>query len=253
MRLSNGMTIDYDHSRNRHSLEGPKAALPKLFPDGMPKSILDVGCGLGPWLRAALDCGATDVFGIDGVDIPPEKLHFAAHRFKKCDLTALIDLERQFDAVFCLEVAEHLEEMFASVLVGTLTRHSDTIIFSAACPEQDGQHHVNCQWPAYWQALFNKNGYICCDEVRWRIWDDIRIEPWYRQNMFIARRSADFAGREPRIKAILHPEMLSSYAGPENKLFESHVRQIESGSMSVTWYWKIPAFGLLNKLKKHLP
>jgi SAM-dependent methyltransferase len=244
------MAIDYNHSQNQHSLEGPKAALPKLFPDGVPASLLDVGCGQGTWLRAALDSGAGDVFGVDGVDIPAKDLRFDPNRFKKCDLTAPINLNRTFEAALCLEVAEHLDAAFAPVLVRTITSHSDVVVFSAACPNQRGQHHVNCQWPEYWQKLFNERGFSCSDDVRWRIWDDTRIEPWYRQNIFIARRSGNLAGREPRIKAIMHPEMLSCLITPENEVFESHVQQIENGRMSGFWYLKLPALALSQKVRR---
>lgn len=245
------MSVDYNHSQNLHTLEGPKAALPMLFPEGLPKSIMDVGCGTGTWLRAAMDLGATDVFGIDGVNIPANQLLIEPQRFQRCDLTAPIDLNRRFDAVFCLEVAEHLDAQHAVELIQTLTRHSDLIFFSAACPGQDGQHHVNCQWPIYWQQLFNESGYVCEDAVRWQIWDDRRIEPWYRQNMFLARRDASLARREPRIKAVLHPEMLSSIT-PEGDRFGNHVRQIENGRMRLTWYLKTPVRACFEKLKRHL-
>ena len=200
------MTIDYDHSANLHTIDGPRAALPKLFPFGLPESILDVGCGTGTWLRAAIDSGISDVIGIDGVEIPPDQLLFPPDKFHCRDLGAPVDLGRRFELVICLEVAEHLEQGSGRILIRTLTQHADVILFSAACPGQFGQHHVNCQWPEYWQALFNSEGYACDDSPRWTIWDDSMIEGWYRQNIFMARRDPD-AGREPRIKSIIHPEM----------------------------------------------
>jgi SAM-dependent methyltransferase len=38
-----------------------------------PRSVLDVGCGLGTWLAAFVDHGVEDVYGIDGHDIPIRK------------------------------------------------------------------------------------------------------------------------------------------------------------------------------------
>jgi len=41
-----------------HTLQGAAAALSAIFGSGAPKSLLDVGCGTGTWLRAAMDLGA---------------------------------------------------------------------------------------------------------------------------------------------------------------------------------------------------
>ena len=91
--------------------------MPLLFPGGLPKSILDVGCGTGTWLRAASKLGVQDLFGIDGVGFSEEQFLISLKNFKKCDLNTLIDLNRRFDAVFCFEVAEHLEPEFGPTLI----------------------------------------------------------------------------------------------------------------------------------------
>jgi SAM-dependent methyltransferase len=182
------MIIEYDHSSNLHTLVGPQATLPVLFANEKPLSLLDVGCGNGTWLKAAIDFGIPDVFGVDGVEVPPDKMYIPAENIRHQDLTRPWNLGRRFDAVLCLEVAEHLDSSFAPLLIDALVKHGDRIYFSAASPGQSGQHHVNCQWPAYWQRLFNEHGYVCEDNLRWLIWDDSQIEPWYRQNLFLARQ-----------------------------------------------------------------
>jgi SAM-dependent methyltransferase len=245
------MNIDYDHSQNLHTLTGPQVALPILLVDYMPTSLLDVGCGNGTWLKAAMDFGIRDVFGVDGVEIPIDKLHVPVEKIQHQDLTRPWNLSRQFDAVICFEVAEHLDSSFGSTLIDALVKHSDSIYFSAACPDQMGQHHVNCQWPAYWQKLFNERGYKCLDEIRWKIWDDARIEPWYRQNLFFACKDESAAGKEPRIKSVIHPEMISLVI-PESERFEGHVNRIEDGHMDIKWYLQAPFLGLSNKVRRHL-
>ena len=220
--------------------------------DKRPSSLLDVGCGAGTWLKAAIELGIADVFGVEGVELPPDKLHVPAQKIQLRDLTRPWNLNKRFDVAVCLEVAEHLDATTAPALINALVLHSDLIFFSAACPGQEGQHHVNCQWPEYWQDLFNERGYVCSDYPRWQIWDNPRIEPWYRQNTFVAQRDAASAGHEPRIKAILHPEMLPSIMS-ENNRFESHIKQIEEGRIAATWYLKTPALALFNKLKRHMP
>jgi len=238
--------VDYNHDRNRHTLEGSQAALPEIFADWKPASLLDVGCGTGTWLKAALESGIQDVFGLDGVAIPAKELLIPLPCFRQQDLTLPWNLGRRFDAVLCLEVAEHIEGRFGAMLVEALTRHADVVVFSAAIPGQPGQHHVNCQWPAYWQKRFNAQGFACDDAVRWRVWDDERIEPWYRKNLFVARRNPATAGQEARLRPVIHPELLPKLFGADRRRFRV---EIESGGLSTRWYWRTPFVASWAKLK----
>lgn len=250
------MKINYDHAKNTHTLKGPLAALPLLFPKGIPKKILDVGCGTGTWLRAAKELGAEKILGIDGVVIPRDQLLIDSKDFQKRNLTKPIILNKRFDAVFCLEVAEHLHKKNAPNLIKILTRYSNTILFSAACPGQGGQNHVNCQWPEYWQALFNKNGFVCEDSLRWKIWAVKEIEPWYRQNIFLAQRNPRLAGKEARIRRVVHPEIEINgrTVADEHKEDErkEQIRLIEKGSKPTAWYWKCLLFSHSAKAKRIL-
>jgi len=246
------MEIDYDHSRNLHTVRGAEAALAVFFKDWKPASLLDVGCGTGTWINAALEQGVRDVYGVDGVEIPEESLLFDRERFRNVDLTGPWNLGRRFDVALCLEVAEHLDEIYADGLIESLTRHSDTIVFSAACPGQLGQHHVNCQWPYYWQWIFNSKGFACSDPFRRLIWDMEEIEPWYRQNVFLARRSGE-AGSEPRVPSVKHPTMdhhsvSSAVLSGERSMLE----RVESGYLSMGWYVAVPFRAFAAKIGRRL-
>jgi SAM-dependent methyltransferase len=225
------MKIDYNHSNNVHTLKGAVATLSTLFSSAVPKSMLDVGCGTGTWLQAAIDLGVPHVVGVDGI-IVEDQLFMAKDKIEQLDLTMPFDLGERFDIALCLEVAEHLPDTSARTLISSLTNHSDLVLFSAACPGQPGQHHVNCQWPSYWQALFNDCGFVCEDSVRWKIWEDTRIEPWYRQNLFFACRDLQRAGQEPRIRAAVHPEFFESRTSVRDDVMKG----IEDGSEKWTWY-----------------
>lgn len=251
--MNDRTSIEYHHSKNRHSLQSPRAILPIVFAKFKPSSLLDVGCGIGTWGKVAMELGVGDLTGLDGVPIPSEKRLIPDEYFRVQDLTKNWNLGRQFDMVLCLEVAEHLEHEFSVRFIQNLTAHSNTILFSAACPGQAGQHHVNCQWPVFWQERFNAEGFYCEDELRWTIWDDSRVEPWYRQNIFIAVKNPEKAGREKRLRPVIHPEFLYG----EKYLTDRHARfssatAIEDGGMTVGWYLRTPVKGLGAKLVKRI-
>jgi SAM-dependent methyltransferase len=240
------MTVCYDHRQNLHSLQGAEVALSTILSRNIPGSLLDIGCGTGTWLRAATDLGVGHVLGIDGAEVAQEHLHVAKTKIKCVNLSEPFNLGRRFDLALCLEVAEHLPERSANNLISSIICHSDSILFGAACPGQPGQNHVNCQWPIYWQRLFNSHGFVCDDSVRWQIWDDSRIPPWYRQNSFWARRDPDKAGREPRLKAVIHPDF-RDLIGMHRGIEEGRMG-IEEGRMPISWYFTTPPRAAVAKL-----
>ena len=154
----------------------------KLFP---ARSVIDVGCGSGTWARAYLDAGC-DVLGVDGHVVQPQQLLIPPDRFQRRNLNEplALPLDRRFDLVNCLEVAEHLDPTRGPGFAADLCRLGDVVIFSAAVPGQGGTHHVNEQWPSYWIPHFRAAGFVPLDCLRWQIWNDDRIAWWYVQNLF---------------------------------------------------------------------
>jgi SAM-dependent methyltransferase len=164
-----------------------------------PDSVLDVGCGDGAWLRAFAPIPGVGIDVHDPTDVPDVD-------YRQQDLTKPFDVGT-FDLAISLEVAEHLPASAAPTFVESLTRAAPVVAFSAARPGQDGHLHINCQWPSYWRTLFAAQGYDQFDVLRARIWDDARIAPWYRQNMFLYAKDRTFAGEGPR--DVVHPEALT--------------------------------------------
>jgi SAM-dependent methyltransferase len=221
-----------------------------LFERRRPISLLDVGCGTGTWLFVAQMLGIDDIVGVDGVEIAADRLLMPAEAFRVVDLTTPWTLARKFDIALCLEVAEHLDPHAGRLLVETLTAHADEIVFSAACPGQPGQHHVNCQWPVYWQRLFNGYGFACSDAIRWKIWNDPDVDVWYRQNMFVARRDAA-AGTEERLKAVIHPDLLQHLVFAEaTSVATQRVKSVEDGAMPVAWYANSAVRAMVAKFRR---
>lgn len=243
--------IHYTHERNMHSLEGGIQGLGYLTTNHSIKSMLDVGAGTGTWLHAARLAGIEDVLGVDGVVLDQRQSWVDSDIMKNADLCRPLRLGRRFDAVLCLEVAEHLPPYAAATLITSLCAHGDLIYFSAAVPGQCGDHHINCQWPTYWQKLFNDCGFACHDDIRLRMWDDHCIEPWYRQNIFSARRHPDEAGREARIPSLVHPEMVRHIEFPEHPAARRCI-DIEAGSLHPLTYLKFLSHSIQRRLVSRL-
>jgi tetratricopeptide (TPR) repeat protein len=166
------------------STASSRVIVPMLAALTHPRSVLDVGCGVGGWVGTWLDSGA-DAVGVDGDYVPRDQLCIPADRFINHDLSTPLDLGRRFDLVTCLEVAEHLPEQDAQTIVDSLCQHADVIAFSAAVPGQGGTGHVNERWPTFWAELFANRGYRPYDLLRGQLWWDERCEWWYRQNLLL--------------------------------------------------------------------
>lgn len=206
-----GTMIDYDHALNTHTPMAPEAIVKIILEQHQVSSVLDVGCGTGVWLKEFLSHNVKDVYGVDGVPIKNREFEVSTSLFSCVDLRSQWNLHRHFDLAICLEVAEHLPLESAPDFIRSLCTHSNLIVFSAACPHQEGQGHINCQWPSYWQQLFNMNSYLCADSLRPFIWDQEFPEYWYKQNIFVAMRDPAKAGSEARLPSLVHPEFLQSW------------------------------------------
>lgn len=163
--------------------------------------VYDVGCGEGHWAAAfAAAQFACTVVGFDG----PHVDHVLGDRFTPVDLTQPLPDLKPADLVVCLEVGEHLPEHRAAGLVDDLCRLAPVVLFSAAIPHQTGPGHITCRWPSWWAGHFARNGYGLDGQARFAFWDDDRIEPWYRQNILIARRGAPTVGPLDVVHPIIH-------------------------------------------------
>ncbi|MBX4195345.1 class I SAM-dependent methyltransferase [Candidatus Parcubacteria bacterium] len=150
-----------------------------------PKSVVDVGCGVGMWLEFFLKNGISDVLGIDGEWVDESELHIPKDRFRKVDIAKPFDVGRSADLAVCLEVGEHLPHEAAEGLVKSLTNIAPVVLFSAAIPHQPGTNHINSQWPEYWAELFKERGFIPVDAIRRKVWTNPNVEYWYAQNTIL--------------------------------------------------------------------
>lgn len=145
---------------NTIKFEGPsaKAVVDILVKHFQPKSVVDIGCGAGIYLREFEQRGI-DVAGYDGSPAASTE-SLVGDKVKVHDLTTPLVLDARFDLVLCIEVAEHLEEEFADTLVDTLRPLGDVLIFTAATPGQGPESigHINEQPHQYWIDKFLERG-----------------------------------------------------------------------------------------------
>ncbi len=199
-----------------------------------PKSILDVGCGNGTWLSVCEKYNISDFQGIDNSALGSSEIYIHKNKIINRDLTSLFNLDRTFDVVLCLEVAEHLPESAANTLIDSLVLHSKNIIFSAAIPMQGGQDHINEQPTEFWVNLFNQKGYTAYDPFRLKFWADSSINWWYRQNM-ILYSTVEYT--LPKFNySFIHPECYYStmqYLQSENSMALSQNKRISQSIINI--------------------
>jgi SAM-dependent methyltransferase len=173
------------------SLQSAELVVPLVLALTRPRSVIDVGCGRGAWLRAFRKGGVENIRGIDGDYVDTARLLIPQECFSAVDLNKPFELSGRYDLAVCLEVAEHLPAAMANVLVQQLTTVAPLILFSAAITGQGGTNHVNERPPSYWRGLFEAHGFMLFDPIRPTILSDSRIEWWYRQNIVV------YAAKEP--------------------------------------------------------
>ncbi|MEO5972448.1 MAG: class I SAM-dependent methyltransferase [Sphingomicrobium sp.] len=194
---------DYIDAGSRASARAVAALLGKEIAIA---SLLDVGAGHGAWAAEWLKAGVADVVAVDGDYVRRDQLAIPPERFVAHDLATPLDLQRRFDLVQSLEVAEHLPQEKAGQFVANLVTHGDVILFSAAVPHQGGEHHVNEQPPEYWRRLFAALGYGVFDWLRPRLAGRGEVKPWYRFNSYIYANPAGQARLSASIVAARVPD-----------------------------------------------
>jgi SAM-dependent methyltransferase len=204
---------NYTHDVKTHNLLAPNEIVPVIINLIEPKSIVDIGCGLGTFLRVFKERGINDILGVDGPWCNKSLLfqNIDPSEFREQNFENKLKIDKKYDLAICLEVAEHLTKKRAVTFIEELTSCSDVVLFSAAVPMQGGDHHYNEQWLSYWKLLFEKYDFEICDCLRPIFWNNENVFWWYRQNMVLFTRT-DYDKRrlqdvvENQILNIIHPE-----------------------------------------------
>ena len=182
------MTEPYDarfyEGHAETSLVSARIYLKHLWQFIQPRSVLDVGCGRGAWLKACHEMGSEILLGFDG-DWNDQSQIDDGISFQSIDLNKPFRAPHKVDLAMSLEVAEHLLPSTAPQFVKCLTDASDTLLFSAAYTGQGGDNHINEQRHSYWARLFAERGFVPFDLFRPVLWGNEKVGFWYRQNAFL--------------------------------------------------------------------
>lgn len=158
-----------------------------------PGSVVDFGCGSGDIL-APFERREISVLGIDGSRANARRSKIKESNFALFDLRDDYITAKKYDICLCLEVAEHMEEKHSAVLIGSLTRSSDIVIFSAAAPGQIGVDHCNLKSQKWWIAKFRGHGFEfdkpLTGNIKGKLENIPGVTGWYIDNLIIFKKRA---------------------------------------------------------------
>lgn len=121
------------------------------------KSVIDVGCGQGFSTKYFFNKGL-DVLGVEGGENAYNssviKDKTVLHDYTKGPFSP----DRNYDAVWCCEFVEHVEEQYIENFLTTFD-FCKQIFMTHAVPGQDGYHHVNCRESEYWIEKLENRGF----------------------------------------------------------------------------------------------
>lgn len=248
--------IRYIHDESVHNFTAAREIVPYIMNLLSPKSVVDVGCGTGTWLKVFADNNVSDFIGIDGEYLDKKGLKINITSFVEHDLETFYSSNRNFDLAISLEVAEHLKEESAEIFVKTLTCISDTVIFSAAIPNQGGQNHLNEKEPFYWVSKFEKEDFKCFDIIRPVFWDNKKVDCWYKQNILLFTKNPNLVEKLKNKNSffnahLVHPELLGI---KEFELYsiKNDYNRILNSKLAFRFYFKLFISSFVFKVKKKL-
>lgn len=125
-------------------------------------TLLDVGCSVGGQVGKALEMGF-DAYGFDGdYSLTTNPAATNLDRIFFGDLTKCSpQFPIKFDVIWCVEVAEHIEEAFVGNLLSMLAKNlklNGMLVFTAN--DGPGHHHVHLKPMEWWIEALRSHGLI---------------------------------------------------------------------------------------------
>ena len=82
--------IKYVHEEEVHNLQSPGIIVPYLVEKFKPASVIDVGCGIGTFLRVFKEYGVKEILGVDGKWVNKTQLYIGQEEFLEANLEETI-------------------------------------------------------------------------------------------------------------------------------------------------------------------
>ncbi len=171
---------------------GSAAAVARLVYERLsPKSVFDFGCGHGALIEAFGELGV-EAAGCDGSRSGVGRCATSGFVFQQ-DLKKRVWMNRRFDVVTCIEVAEHLPKAKGPTLVDSIAAAAAKyVVFSASGPGEAGDDHINLRPPKYWVELFAQRGFgwLESESIELRAALSRAHTPRWLQNIVVLERDA---------------------------------------------------------------
>jgi cyclopropane fatty-acyl-phospholipid synthase-like methyltransferase len=182
-----GAWLDKQHAEDTHVHDNVLSnALVTFFKQEFKnknKSILDLGCGKGDYVKTLRKNG----FDADGLDGNPHTKHWFDDAIIH-DLSIETNFEKKYNWVLTLEVAEHLpKELEFSFISNVHNNNTDGIVMSWAIKGQGGWGHFNEQDNEYVIDLFEKKGYLYDVEQSNYFRNNCELS-WFKNTILVFRK-----------------------------------------------------------------
>ena len=158
---------------------GLMEGFPSIFEDG--SSVVDFGCGNADYIKRLI----SDGFKCEAYDGNPITPKMTGGIGKVLDLSKRFDLEKKFDYVISVEVAEHIPKEYEEIYVDNLIRHTGYyLITSWAIKGQGGDGHVNEQDEDYVLNLYKEKGMVYQKDISEAL-RGVATLGWFKKTIYV--------------------------------------------------------------------
>ena len=182
---------DGPHAASQHQYDASLSeALLAFFQREKATTVVDLGCGMGTYVRYFLEHGL-QASGLDGNPATPQLSNGTC---AVLDLSTVAEVVEPYNWVLSLEVGEHLPKEYEAAFLENLHRfNAHGMVLSWALQGQGGVGHVNEQNNDYIKAKVCARGYI----------NDVRSEEalrkastfsYFKKTVMVFRRVPPLAG-----------------------------------------------------------